>query len=864
MCGLGRLRLMLLEREKELGLLADLLSGVGSSGGKVVLVRGEAGIGKSTLVREFVGAHADAAHVLVGVCDDLLTPQPLGPFWDIARRESSLGDVLEKGDRRAVMEDLLDLLSRSLRTTVLVVEDTHWADEATLDAIKYLGRRIGTTNGLLVLTYRDGEVDHDHPLRQVIGDLAPQDLVRLHLGGLSAEAIASMVEDTDLDSDRVLSLTDGNPLFVTELAESGVEGVPSSVQDSVLARAGKLSSGARRVLDLVSVIPGESERSLVEIIVEATKEEMTECVRQGLLQVGDDTVSFYHELTRRAVESALSTADRRRLNQEVLDELGESDSASRLVHHARQANNVEAIIVLAPKAARAAMTIGSHREALAHFRAVEPYLDRIDDADRGGIVEDWARSEFNLDNIEANEILDRAIDLYRSCGDDVGLARALTFAVRTNEINGRPEAADACAAEAIAILESYPPGEGLALAVSQHAWLSMMRGDGARAIELADQAIELAEIGGDELATIYALNTKGSEIYRRGDRAGLQLLEDARTRAEQGGYSFEEIHALINMTAIAIDSREMESAIELAQRARDTAVRNENRQFEVYANILYSEVLLWKGEWALAEEMASDALGSHPHADLSAIWVLGRVLTRQGRPEAETTLDQAWSQAERTLEMQNMLPTAAAYAEHLWLRDQQDPDRIAQFRRVLDKAMSLTASSWLLGDLAFWLWKLGELSEMSEGVAQPYRLVIEGDAIAAAAIWENKGIPYERGVALMHGDEEARLEALEVFETLGASAVAAKLRKTLKDQGVTIPRAKSRNTRRDAAGLTARQAEVLQLLDEGLSNIEIADRLFVSPRTVEHHVAAVMSKLNASTRDQAVTAAAEQGLMGSR
>jgi predicted ATPase len=238
---------MLLEREKELGSLVDLLAGVGSAGGKVVLVRGEAGIGKSILVREFVAAHAEEAHVLFGFCDDLLTPQPLGPFWDIAREEPSLGELLEEGDCRSVMEFLLDLLSRSLRPTVLVVEDTHWADEATLDVIRYLGRRIARTNGLLVLTYRDGEVDYDHPLRQVIGELAPQNLVRIHLGGLSAEGVALMVEDTGLDSDQVLSLTDGNPLFVTEVAVSGVEGVPSSVQDSVLARAAKLSLKARQI-----------------------------------------------------------------------------------------------------------------------------------------------------------------------------------------------------------------------------------------------------------------------------------------------------------------------------------------------------------------------------------------------------------------------------------------------------------------------------------------------------------------------------------------------------------------------------------------------------------------------------------------
>ena len=132
---------MLLEREKELGLMADLLAGVGSSGGKVVLVRGEAGIGKSTLVREFVEAHGDEAHVYFGFCDDLLTPQPLGPFWDISRDETSLSQPLENGDRMAVMGVALDLLSRSLRPTVLVVEDTHWADEATLDVIRYLGTR---------------------------------------------------------------------------------------------------------------------------------------------------------------------------------------------------------------------------------------------------------------------------------------------------------------------------------------------------------------------------------------------------------------------------------------------------------------------------------------------------------------------------------------------------------------------------------------------------------------------------------------------------------------------------------------------------------------------------------------------------
>ena len=150
---------MILEREAELDLLHGLVDGLDSTGGRVVLVRGEAGIGKSTLVDRFTEDVADRAHVLQGACDDLITPQPLGPIWDIAREEPSIAELLGTDDHRGVMDGLLDLMGRQLRPTVMVIEDTHWADEATLDVIRFVGRRVARTNGLLVLTYRVGEVD---------------------------------------------------------------------------------------------------------------------------------------------------------------------------------------------------------------------------------------------------------------------------------------------------------------------------------------------------------------------------------------------------------------------------------------------------------------------------------------------------------------------------------------------------------------------------------------------------------------------------------------------------------------------------------------------------------------------------------
>ena len=156
---------MLYERGTKLATLASLVDGLDSRGGRVALVRGEAGIGKTALVTAFLAEHAESSHLLIGACDDLTTPQPFAAIWDIGRQEPSVLGPLRTDDRRGVLDALLELLSRPLRPTILVIEDTQWADEATLDTIQSLGRRIARSHGLVVLTYRDGEVDVDHPLR---------------------------------------------------------------------------------------------------------------------------------------------------------------------------------------------------------------------------------------------------------------------------------------------------------------------------------------------------------------------------------------------------------------------------------------------------------------------------------------------------------------------------------------------------------------------------------------------------------------------------------------------------------------------------------------------------------------------------
>jgi len=852
---------MILERETELAELGRLVDKTRSPGGRVVLVRGEAGIGKSTLINRFVADSQDRAHTLLGACDDLLTPQPLGPIWDIARQEPSITGPLAAGDRRAVMEAVLDLLSRSLRPTVLVLEDTQWADEATLDLIKFLGRRIARANGLLILTYRDIEVDADHPLRQVIGELPPQNLVRMSLKRLSAEAVASMIEDESFDLNEVLSLTGGNPLFVSEVLASGVQAVPTSVRDSVLARAAKISPHAKQVLDLVSVIPGEAEQPLIDKILQPSREQLSECVRQGLLRMEDDTVAFLHDLQRRAIESSLTSADRRQLNQHVLTSLGVDVDPSRLVHHAREAENVDAIVQFAPNAARGAMAIQSTREAVAHFRLLGPYLERIPITERADILEDWAQQEYYLDDAASLELVDRAIEARRSLDDDRALARTLTFAANIKRSHLQNADSLVFAVEAAEILEPYGPSADLARALSIQAFMNWLNYENIpMALLITDKAKAIADVTNDEVAAISALNTEGSMRHSSGDAQGMSLVEESLGLAERGGHPYEEVRGLINLAAMSGDDRDLARAVDFARRARDTAVRNEMPAFEAHAQAMYCEFLLWKGAWIEAEDAASELLGSTPATATLAWRVSATLQARRGRSEARSGLDRMWSLAETSELLTVMDPAAATLAEYMWLSGEDDPAWLQRLMGVLDMGLQ-AGRPWPSGAFAFWMWKLGLLDSAPEGSADFYGWIIKGEHDKSAEFWRERGIPYEEGLALMHGDEAGQIEATRIFENMGAAATANKVRRDLMDQGVRVPRGKSQATRDHAAGLTARQAEVLELLAQGLTNIEIANELFVSNRTVENHVSAILMKLDVSNREAAAEAARAQGIL---
>ena len=851
---------MLLERESELQTLHDLFADVSTSGGRVVLIRGEAGIGKSALVRSFVESVASSAHVYVGFCDDLQTPQPFGPLWDIAQDGGDLRRALQDRDRQEVMLALYDLLSGSLRPNVIVIEDTQWSDEATLDAIKYVGRRIGRTNGLVLLTYRDEEVDFENPLRTVLGALPSESVERLELGGLSRAAVAEIVASSGLDPDEVLEATQGNPFFVTEMALTLGNEVSSSVRDSVMARVGKLSILAREMLRHMSVIPERTTREELAGLMGSAENHLAECERLGLLDVGLETVAFRHALIRRAIEASLTNTESIAIHRALLDVLSEQTDPARLVHHARGANDVDRLIDVAPRAAKAAADVGGHREASSHYRTLEPYMDRMPAQERARLLVDWARIEYYMADVEATGILDKAIDLYREQEPSRELARALTLAVAVNEAHARIPTAESCAREAIQLLEPSGPSADLAEALSRYADLLLHQGEGLIADGVVERTIAMGEETGNELAQIRALTVKGMLAYVRSEPGGMGIVEQARRRAETSRYRFEETMALRGAAYVAQELNDIDLQRDYAQRARDTAIRYELPLLETEAKAVHADALMRRGEWTAADDLATETLGSHANADVHFLRILGLLRMRTGRSGSGEYLARAWDVAEKSTEVDYLQHVAAGLVEEMWVRGKVDPEMTIRFRELVHRGIKYEFP-WLAGWLAFWLWRIGELEDTPEGIPEPHVQVMRGEVSQAAAFWEGRGMPYERAAALSCGDTAQRLEALEILDSLGADAVAAQLRKALRDEGVALPRGKSRSTREHLAGLTARQAEVLQLLGEDLTNPEVADRLFLSPRTVENHVSAILAKLDSTTREEAVEKAHLEGLL---
>jgi len=863
----------MLERDAELAALAHAAREAADRHGSVVLVKGEAGIGKSSLV-EALRSHLPAeGRMLVGYCDDLATPRTLGPFRDLV---GSVGTelshaVMDGSERDRVLTALRTELTWPDHPTVLVIEDVHWADDATLDALRYLIRRIADLPAVLILTYRDDELNREHPLHGLLGQASRSDHVRhLPLRRLSQQAVRQLSAGSSVDAHDLFELTSGNPFFVHELLVSAQgERVPPTIADAVLARVRSLDPSVQDVLEQLAVVPSALDRWLVDVLVpgagqggEGTVAALAAAEERGLLSVSTRKIAFRHELTRRAVADAVPAARLMALNQRVLDALIDHDGSdvSRIVHHAAQAGDQDAIIQYGPVAGRDAAGAGAHREAVAHFGLVLEHQDRFAPGERAELLAQYAIECYTIGAIDkAVGAGQRAVEESRSLDDPCPLGSSLRWLSRIWWMAGNRANAEQAGQEAISVLERAGDSRLLALALSNESQLCMLAHRLAESVEYGERAATLARETGDAAVMAHALTNIGISRWLLGDPAGQPLLDEALRVALEAGDVEDACRAYVGLVWNLLNWVRLDEAERYLTAAMKLAEDTEFFGILSYMQAARARLDFARGSWDEAVRDAEAAVDAFLPARCPALIVLGRVHARRGQPQASRLLSSAWKLAVQIDELQRLGPAAAARAEDAWLR--------GDHARALDIAAPVYTEARRLGDrahqaeLGYWLTKAGQPAEAASD--HPYALQAAGRWREAAELWQAAGCPYEHAAALAESPEPGDLLAsLEILDELGATPLAALVRGRLRALGTTrIPRGPRGETRVNPAGLTTRQVEVLRLLGMGYTNAQIASQLVVSVRTVDSHVAAVLAKLGAASRREAAASAAQLGVL---
>jgi DNA-binding CsgD family transcriptional regulator len=839
----------LVERELFLAALAEHLAEAAAGRGRLVLVRGEAGVGKTALVRSFAAEHAGGVRSLWGACDGLFTPQPLAPLLDLA---GDLGLTLEL-PRSELFAATLEAFQAS--PALVVIEDVHWADEATLDLLRFLGRRLERTQTLLIATYRDDEVGLRHPLRVVLGDVPSER--RIGVPPLSEAGVRVLARGSDVDPAALYRLTGGNPFFVTEVLAADGAGVPESVRDAVLARADRLGVAARSVVDAAAVVGARAELSLLREALDEPPRALEECLAAGVLQADGSDVAFRHELARRAVEEAIDPLRRTELHTRVLAALAArpEPDAARLAHHAEAAGDAAAVLEHAPAAAKKAAALGAHREAAAQYARALRFADGLPARAVAELLESRAYECYVTDQIsEALAAQRDALDRYVALGDRLKQGDMLRWISRLSYLDARIGDARTSAGEAVLILEQCPPGEELVFAYANMAQTAQIDLEIDAALEWGQRALALAtELGAQELAlnALTSIGISEAIVGRGADR-----LEQALELALERG-SHDCVGRLYGgLTFAAVRGRDWPAADRWLDEGLRYAAERDLDGRRLYLLGWRAFASLERGRW---NEAAADAEAvlRHPYARLDRVWALlalGLLRARRGDPDLWTPLDEA-AELTRGESSQKMVPLRVIRAEAAYLAGEP--------ARALDEAGTFPVSGLvdrsIAGKLAVWRRRAGAQAEETGPLAEPFELELAGRHADAAAAWDLLECPYEAAIALAGSDDADDLHrSHERLLALGAQPAAAIVARRLRERGARgVVRGPRPATRAHPAGLTPREQAVLDLLADGLTNAEIADRLVISAKTVGHHVSAILGKLGVRSRYEAAKLASE-------
>ncbi|HEX4688340.1 MAG TPA: AAA family ATPase [Nocardioides sp.] len=854
----------LLEREHELGVLQTTITSALAGEGSGVAVCGDSGTGKSTVLAAAVDV-AGGARVLRGACDPLSTPRPLGPFRDVAP-DLGLGRLhLDDGAPLAQLcEEIFE--AASTEPTVLVVEDLHWVDAASAEVLRFLARRLDGVSVALLVSYRPHETGAGHVARPLLGDFARLDgLVTIELGPLSVAAVADLVTGTSLDAERVHDLTGGNPFFVTEVAKDPDRPLPASVRDAVLARTADVSAEDFEVLQLVATAPDRlDDRVLPALDVDLPT--LRRLDTTGLLTRTRGGLAFRHELARQAVESTIPPGGGASLHARLLaalETIGLPEPAV-LTHHALAAHDAARTAFHAQAAAAEATRAASHSEAAAFFQIALDHLGDAPDAERARLLQSLSFEQYmtsRLDEAIAN--VRATFPLWQRIGDAAGLADAHGTCATYEYYNARRHEAEAQADAAADIAGDAGATLAYGAARAARGFMAYMRSD----VDLALTCV--AEVEGSP-GTIPGPLALKSDLVRdlsdlvRGETDARGRVADLIDSARSHRWDELASTGYSQLASLDVEHRRLRSAEHVLEASLPFTVDRDIPICRHWQTGVRARLHFFQGRWNAAAEDADRVLDEEgmPVARLWPHLVAALVPMRSGRAESSRHLEEAWELAGQIDEPLRRLPVLSALAERMWMSSATDPRVTEDAVLELERLAGAAGSEWAIGELGSWLLRLGLVEKPPTPVAEPFRLAGEGRYDDAAARWRTLGEPFAEAMALGDApDPGLRIRGIELLDRIGAIGTADRRRIELRAEGVAqVPQRPRASTRANPSGLTNRQLDVAKLVARGFTNAEIAGRLFISPKTADHHVSAVLTKLGLPNRRAVVLRADELGL----
>lgn len=856
------------ERDRELATLRDTWREAVLGRGGLILVHGEAGAGKTTLVQHFTDHMVDGVRVLWGACDPLATPRPLGPFHDMTAElsQATAGRLRDGTQPHDIFAAICDELRE--QPTLLVVDDLHWADQGTIDLLRYLLRRIESTGSLVIGTLRDDELAVDHPLRTLLGDAARSPCAgSLALAPLSIDAIAVLAGERSVDPVRLHRQTGGNAFFVTELLDHGTDDLPVTVRDAILARTAGLPPDAWDLLHLLVCAPEAIPDQLLAPLGIGLPP-LRSLHDLGLIRRGPRGVAFRHDLCRLAVASVIPPGIEPTLHRRLLHALQASGAdPAVLAHHALGAGDAVAILRHSAAAGRAAARSGAHTQAAEFYARALERAAAAPAADRAELLEAVAIEYYLIDRLDdAIAASARALRVREEAGDRRGMSINHHALAVYHWYNAERGVAELHARAAVDVFGDGEAGDDdpsvLGHAFAMQAFLALHSSEVPVARRLIASAQRRAVSGDDPTIGVRVQLIDGLLGVVEGDTSSRATVVQVLERA---GDDYDDVYSsgYSNLGFLDVEQRRFGEAAVLLDRSIAMSVERDLPICRAWQTGARGRLKLLTGDWEAALTDADEVLTSRS-APLARFWphleraIIG--LRRHGDPGHE--LDAAWSIASRYGERLRMLHAAAVVAEHAWLAGGDDA-RLDECRALLAEPPRV-GLDWARGELALWLHRgAGADPVDAAGIAEPYALELAGDCAAAAAAWDAVGAPFERALALAHtGDPESARTAVDTLDRLGADAIAAKIRRMLRADGiVSVPARRRATTREHPAGLTSRQEDVLRHMSNGLTNAELGAVLFISAKTVDHHVSAILTKLGVASRREAVRAARSLGLL---